>query len=203
MNNPVTYESNERSLSFRININAGFERISRTLCFTKTSTNNSGRKLGRVINFVPATRRGSTQQFIPKIWKKGKNTGKTSWSSPARIIKLVNGAEHNLTTLNISIDIYSPIVSRHILPLVVSSTICILLTKFLCVNMTPFGSPVVPLENGKAAMSLTEISLLVIGGNVFPRVTRSCKRFVNVTRHFTRSEITRRPRDQSPSILLV
>lgn len=51
------------------------------------------------------------------------------------------------------LNYYSPVVCRHSLSFVVYSTISMLLTKFLCVNMTPFGMPVVPLEYGNMARS--------------------------------------------------
>lgn len=45
-------------------------------------------------------------------------------------------------------------------------------TRLRCVNITPFGSPVVPLENGKTAMSSQVLSEFT-RGNDLPRVMRS------------------------------
>jgi len=48
----------------------------------------------------------------------------------------------------------------------------ILEIRLRCVSITPFGNPVVPLENGRIATSSQDISTF-IGGNDFPRDMRS------------------------------
>lgn len=50
--------------------------------------------------------------------------------------------------------------------------IAILDTRLRCVNITPFGNPVVPLENGRTA-TLSQVVFVLIGGNDLPRVMRS------------------------------
>lgn len=56
--------------------------------------------------------------------------------------------------------------------LVETSVIIILDTRLRCVNITPFGSPVVPLENGKTTISSQVVSRFT-GDNDLPRVIRS------------------------------
>ena len=48
---------------------------------------------------------------------------------------------------------------------------CKLATRFLCVNITPLGSPIVPLEYGKAATSLAG-SMAKLSGKLFPSSSR-------------------------------
>lgn len=48
----------------------------------------------------------------------------------------------------------------------------ILDTRLRCVSITPFGNPVVPLENGRVATS-SKVLFVLTGGNDWPRVIRS------------------------------
>lgn len=52
--------------------------------------------------------------------------------------------------------------------------IMILDTRLRCVNITPFGNPVVPLENGRSAI-LSQVAFVLTGDNDLPRVMRSWK----------------------------